>query len=735
MDISWYSKLDIQNKTNEEKNIRKIILLSSTVIITLVSFTIAYMLIKLQLKEFKTHLDTFKNTLIQREKFTIKSNIENLKEDIAYEKKANKARIKQSIENQTKIAVKLARLIYLENKKLPKKEIIQKIKKAIQNISIKKEGVNYFIFDGSGTFLLNTKYKKYEGENFLDFKDLNDKEFVKEIIEKSKTKNSFVDFLWYKPDSSKAERKIVYAKYIKDLDIVISSGRYIGTNEFSERYITNKLKKRKLSDDDFILMYKIGSLSDIKRYSKLILARNIKVSKNTLNLVQKILLSSNYGGDIFFETKDKLMYGVFFRSLRIFLAYGMDLKRLNEIINAETKLSNENLQEKIISLVLSISAITLIFFIFSYFISTKIETIFKDYRQKVINNERKYQLLFNHSNDGFIISKITDSKKAIIISTNMIAKKISGYGMNILGKNFFDLLEEFDTKSLLKHTESLGKAILIAKDGSKKTIELSCVVYRHDEEILLFASLRDISERINLKIEKNRQEKLLIQKSKMASMGEMIGNIAHQWRQPISELSGLFFDIESAYDYGELDKKYLSKRTDEANDLLEYLSKTIDDFKEFYNPNSKRENFYLLKSIKKALSIIHSSFKYHNIKVHVDVDKDIVLYGYSNEFSQVLLNILSNAKEIALIREVKKPNIKIYVKRQKNKTMLFIEDNCGGIEEENAEKIFEPYFTTKYDYGTGIGLYMSKIIIENKMEGKIYAENFKSKGARFVIVI
>lgn len=226
-----------------------------------------------------------------------------------------------------------------------------------------------------------------------------------------------------------------------------------------------------------------------------------------------------------------------------------------------------------------------------------------------------------------------------------------------------------------------------------------------------------------------------MQKSKMASMGEMIGNIAHQWRQPISELSGLFFDIESAYDYSELNKKYLSSRIDEANDLLEYMSKTIDDFREFYNPNNKKEKFSLSDNITKTISIVSSSLKYHNIDIHVNIDEKLVVEGYSSEFSQVLLNIISNSKEIALMRDIKEPAISIYSDIEEGNINIHVEDNCGGIQEDIIDKIFNPYFTTKYNYGTGIGLYMSKIIIENKMNGKIFAQNIGDRKVRFTIIL
>ena len=230
-------------------------------------------------------------------------------------------------------------------------------------------------------------------------------------------------------------------------------------------------------------------------------------------------------------------------------------------------------------------------------------------------------------------------------------------------------------------------------------------------------------------------QQLLMQKSKMASMGEMIANIAHQWRQPLARLSGFFLDIESAFKYKELDEKYLSNRINQANDVLEYMSKTIDDFKEFYNPNSKEKSFCLIESINSAMNIIDSSLRFYGVSVQIDIKNSLHVEGCTqSEFSQVILNILANTKDIAIQRNIKNPEVKIYTKiNKKKKLKLFIEDNCGGVSDENLEKIFEPYFTTKYEHGTGIGLYMCKIIVENKLGGKISAKNLENNFFRFSI--
>jgi signal transduction histidine kinase len=165
------------------------------------------------------------------------------------------------------------------------------------------------------------------------------------------------------------------------------------------------------------------------------------------------------------------------------------------------------------------------------------------------------------------------------------------------------------------------------------------------------------------------------------------------------------------------------------------MSKTIDDFRKFYNPNVKKEKFNLLESIQNALKIINFSLKSSNIIVDIKVDDSLCVVGLANEFSQVVLNLLSNSKDIAIQRDIKKVKIRIFSKVHQDKIFIYIEDNCLGIDINLLDKIFNPYFTTQFNCGTGIGLYMSKTIIENKMEGRIYASNIDNSGIRFTIIL
>jgi len=228
--------------------------------------------------------------------------------------------------------------------------------------------------------------------------------------------------------------------------------------------------------------------------------------------------------------------------------------------------------------------------------------------------------------------------------------------------------------------------------------------------------------------EKKEQEEMLVHQSKLASMGEMIGNIAHQWKQPLTYLSYNFMNLREVDKRNLLDSLYLNKKLDKADAQLAFMSQTIDNFRDFYLPNKEKELFSLHQASLETLEIMAYQFKQNKIEVIFEVKEDILLESYKNEYKQVLLNLLTNAKDILLQREVLSPKITITI----NKNYISILDNAGGVPKEILPRIYEPYFTTKKG-NSGIGLYMSKMIVEKDMEGKLTVENFLD-GALFKIV-
>jgi C4-dicarboxylate-specific signal transduction histidine kinase len=244
---------------------------------------------------------------------------------------------------------------------------------------------------------------------------------------------------------------------------------------------------------------------------------------------------------------------------------------------------------------------------------------------------------------------------------------------------------------------------------------------------------RTLEQRISDEVNRSREkDHLLIHQSRLAVMGEMIGNIAHQWRQPLNALALALGNIKDADAYQQLTPAYLAQKIAESQSLIDKMSATISDFRNFFRPDKIIQPFRLLTAVTAAVSMIEASFKAHNIEVALATDEDVWTSGVANEYSQVMLNLLSNAKEAILARTPASGRIAVQLGRAGNLARLTITDNGSGINEEARSHLFEPYFSTK-EGGAGIGLYMSKMIIENSMGGEILARNLEA-GAEFTLL-
>jgi len=237
------------------------------------------------------------------------------------------------------------------------------------------------------------------------------------------------------------------------------------------------------------------------------------------------------------------------------------------------------------------------------------------------------------------------------------------------------------------------------------------------------------NEQLEIKVDaviaKNKQNQtLLFQQSKMAAMGEMIGNIAHQWRQPLNALSALNVRLEMKYQSGKLSKEEMLLFENKSNNLIQGMSSTIDDFRNFFYPNKSTKLFRIDQAIEEAIHFIEIAYKSNSIKLINYTSSKLEITNHRNELIQVLLNIFNNSKDA--IKEFNPHNgvVLVDVIESKDRLKITIQDNGGGIKQEVIDRVFEPYFTTKFqDEGTGIGLYMSKMIIEESMGGKLTLEN------------
>jgi signal transduction histidine kinase len=278
----------------------------------------------------------------------------------------------------------------------------------------------------------------------------------------------------------------------------------------------------------------------------------------------------------------------------------------------------------------------------------------------------------------------------------------------------------------------------MSEDAWKRRFDRERKVRKEAEALLEAKALELFQANVKLKEEmekRSEQERMLIQQSKMSAMGEMIGSIAHQWRQPLNVVSLLIADMLEAYEYGDLDEGYLKDVQKDIMENIKFMSDTIDDFRNFFQISNQK----VLFSIKEVIDEVLRLYFHENKDLNIDIKmeeitlEELTILGLKNEFKQVVLNLLNNSKDILLERNITDKWIFIEFSQSEDSINITFEDSGGGIPTEIIDKIFQPYFTTKHeDRGTGIGLYMSKTIIEDNMSGTISVSN-TDIGAKFII--
>lgn len=266
----------------------------------------------------------------------------------------------------------------------------------------------------------------------------------------------------------------------------------------------------------------------------------------------------------------------------------------------------------------------------------------------------------------------------------------------------------------------------------RKLAELA--LHQKSEELTEFN--RTLQQRVQEELSKNREmDRMLMIQGRQAAMGEMISNIAHQWRQPLNNLGLMIQGLMLDYDYGELSRDHLQTSVQHGMDLIQYMSSTIDDFRNFFKPNKVKSCFSLQAVASRAITFVSASLEDSRIAVKLQVIKDATTCGYPNECTQVLINLLGNARDVLQERRPETPCITVTIDDRPAGPTITVHDNGGGITDEIQERIFDPYFTTKEQgKGTGIGLYMAKTIIERNMGGSLTACN-DAGGALFTLTL
>lgn len=327
--------------------------------------------------------------------------------------------------------------------------------------------------------------------------------------------------------------------------------------------------------------------------------------------------------------------------------------------------------------------------------------------------------------EKFIIEIIDNTIEGILILEDGFIKNLNETALQILKYDSKDelinnlatgvLVPSVSEKRVIFNKQTFDEISIYTKNGNIIPSLVKIVDMKNSNKKIVY--LIDLSELKD-------KEKLLLQQSKLSAMGEMLSMIAHQWRQPLNYISTIIARVKFNFATGKTEEIFLKEKIEEISKQIEYMSNTIDDFKNFFSKEEKKENLYLIDITKSAIDIIEKSFLSLNISIKI---KDATLNAssfFKNDLIQVILNILNNSKEAFLENNINNCEIILDFYEDEDYQYLHIKDNAGGIKDEIIDDIFKPYFSTKKNKnGSGLGLYMSKMIIEKKFDGDIIVES------------
>ena len=401
----------------------------------------------------------------------------------------------------------------------------------------------------------------------------------------------------------------------------------------------------------------------------------------------------------------------------------------------------------------------LIFLVF--IISILLVTQYQSTRHKrvLLKEKEKYFTIMKNASDGIHIldekGNVVDCNYNFALSLGYTLEEakqlnVSDWEAMLIGSSSVDMIKELIKKPIIFATKHKRK------DGSIIDVEINTSTIEISGKQFLYASSRDISElkKSNLKIEQlntqlnnlnksleqrideavienSKQQALMIHQNRLSQLGEMVSMIAHQWRQPLSALSVWVSNLSFIVKSGNYTNEEVEQIESKIKNILIHLSETIDEFKNYYKTNNRKVDFNLKKSIEDTLIITNSSISSSNVKLNLELEDDIKIFGFENQLKQVLVALISNSVDASNNSDIKR--IDIYSKLNENEVEIYVEDYAGGIPEKIKNKVFDPYFSTKTDLnGSGLGLYMAKMIIEKSFNGTINFTN-SEKGTIFVL--
>ncbi|MAD42691.1 MAG: hypothetical protein CL623_09925 [Arcobacter sp.] len=754
---------------NKENTILLTIRYAPIVFILLLSLSFTYYLSSQHTSNLIKEQTSIKNDYIKTNKEYIKNNIKNtinqyINDDFSRSRELLKKNLKQKIN----IVYTTINNIYQKNKDiLPKEEIVRHIKEAIETLRFNKGQGYFFIYDLEGNNILHPTHKEREGKNFFNAQDINGTFIVQESIKIAKSKEKEGFQRWYFPESinsSNQKEKIGFIKKLESYDWFIGTGIYIKDfEELLKEKILEDLKKVKYINNEYIFVMDFDGNLLLKNNQRI---KNINVFKKnnspkTSKKFQDFIKSKNNTAFTEYYVKDKknkdylkISYLMKNPSLQWVFGTGFNIQKVDAIIKQEHERLVNEYNNNIKYLILVSLFITSVLLIISYFVSRIIEKKFNKYEKYIIKQERiKFESMKKELRDIFdnlpMLLFYKDIKNNILTVNKKTAQSLNRTVdelTNVTSKEIFpndyedyykDDLEVINSKKAKHEFVEAYESV----DGPRILNSSKIPIFDKKGNVvnIMIFSI-DITDKERLEKENNKQRNILYQQSKFVTMGEMIANIAHQWKQPLSTITAAASGLKIQKEMDCLSDKQFASSLELINNSAKHLAQTIDDFRDFFKPDkTKFENVSILETIDKTLKFLEPKLKTQNIEIIKDI-KNIQIQSVQNALIQVLINLINNARDELIKYDYKRL---IFINAYKKNDYIFIEikDNAKGISEDIKDKIFNAYFTTKdKKEGTGIGLYMSRDIITKLLNSEIYVENEtysykdeKYKGAKFTI--
>ena len=724
-------------------------------------------------KTLENEKEEIEKNYIEFNKNLIHNNIDIIHKYIYSKNHNSNDLLKEKVKEHIYVAYDIMTSIYEEYKDTKRKEeIIELIKIALDNVRF-DNGRGYFsIHTMEGINILQPINKKVEGTSVFYRQDIMGDYPIQKAINIAKTKGEgFLFWYYYKPDDiSKEYQKIGIVKKFEPYNLIITTAEYVsdfGNHVKKEALEYIKNLKYLNKESIFVIDQKANFLLTQTDYTNLSdIDKNNPFVQSYTELInsQKEDIYSQY--EYMYKDKNSIEKISYLKKVDIYgwvIGTGFNLDNLDlKIKNRHNEL--EIAYDKQINLVLIIAiVVTLIFLIISTFMSGIIEKRFFDYKESLEKQlkENEIQLIKNQKQKEILlraqeVAHIGDWK--LNLQTNKFFwsdEVIRILGMGKEKKEDFspDLLRniiiEEDISDLVNslkaciNTGTEHKAIYRIRRPNNEIRWIDCRGKLNNDKLSIIGTIQDITENKILELEKQQRDELFYQQSKMAAMGEMIGNIAHQWRQPLSVISTASTGLKLQKEMDILSDENFYSTLVAINNSAQHLSTTIDDFRDFFNPSNNNINeFNITDTFSKTLNLLNAQFVAKDIKIIQNIE-EYKVSSIENELIQVLINILNNARDALLIIENQSKFIFINAYKKDNSLIIEIKDNAGGIQEDIMDRIFEPYFTTKHKaQGTGIGLYMSKEIVEKHLDGILLVsnenytyENVDYIGAKFTIEI